>query len=182
MEIDLIHLKNDLGYYNMFKRPAPAAIGIVFNSDKSQVLLVKREDVSIWVLPGGGIDLKETPAQAAIREVKEETGLDVSIEYQSGEYYPINRLASQTAVFVCIALTNKILPSDETAGCQFFDITEARSILFPLHCDWLNNALKYTHLITQPIDQITYWGVLKYALQNPLQLIRFILTRIKNPF
>src|SRR3990170_1054074 len=32
-----------------------------------------------WSLPGGGVDLPETPAQGAVREVREETGFDVEL-------------------------------------------------------------------------------------------------------
>ncbi len=36
-----------------------------------------RPDQNYWLTPGGGIDPGESPAQAAVREVREETGLDV---------------------------------------------------------------------------------------------------------
>lgn len=50
--------------------------GCIFN-DKGEVLLQKRADSNKWGFPGGVIELGETPQMAAIREVKEETGLDV---------------------------------------------------------------------------------------------------------
>jgi len=40
-----------------------------------QVLLTQREDFEVWCLPGGGVDDGESVAQAAVREVYEETGL-----------------------------------------------------------------------------------------------------------
>lgn len=42
-----------------------------------QVLLVFHRALQRWLAPGGHIDLGETPDQAAVREVREETGLDV---------------------------------------------------------------------------------------------------------
>ena len=45
-----------------------------------KVILVKRRDCPVWVLPGGKIDDGETPEEAIIRETKEETGYDVIID------------------------------------------------------------------------------------------------------
>jgi 8-oxo-dGTP pyrophosphatase MutT (NUDIX family) len=42
-----------------------------------QILLLKRNDDGTWCLPGGWVDVNESPAEAAIREVHEETGLAV---------------------------------------------------------------------------------------------------------
>ena len=48
---------------------------------KSRVLMVKQrhEGRDIWMVPGGGIEEGENAEQAAIREVKEETGLDIEV-------------------------------------------------------------------------------------------------------
>ncbi len=53
------------------------------------ILLVKRGTVPFkgyWALPGGRVDPGETVEQTIVREVKEETGLDVSIVLVIGEY------------------------------------------------------------------------------------------------
>ncbi len=53
---------------------------VIFDEEK-RVLMVRQrhEDKDIWMVPGGAIEEKENSHQAAIREVKEETGLDVEI-------------------------------------------------------------------------------------------------------
>lgn len=43
------------------------------------VLLRKHDKYKIWLMPGGHIELDEGPVEAAIREAKEETGLDIEI-------------------------------------------------------------------------------------------------------
>jgi 8-oxo-dGTP pyrophosphatase MutT (NUDIX family) len=54
-----------------------SVIACIFSENKKKVLLTKRKDVPVWVLPGGGIEDNETIENAIIREVKEETGFDV---------------------------------------------------------------------------------------------------------
>lgn len=61
----------------------PSAYGIIVHD--GQILLT--EQYQKFILPGGGIDFGETPEQAVIREVKEETGFDIKnpklVEVQS---------------------------------------------------------------------------------------------------
>ncbi|MGD0204313.1 MAG: NUDIX hydrolase [Candidatus Bathyarchaeia archaeon] len=60
---------------------------IPFPSDR--ILLVKRNTVPFkgyWALPGGRMDPGETVEQTIVREVKEETGLDVAVVRKIGEY------------------------------------------------------------------------------------------------
>ena len=49
---------------------------------EQHVLLVKRDNPALWELPGGGMHPRETPEQTVVREVREETGLRISIYRQ----------------------------------------------------------------------------------------------------
>jgi 8-oxo-dGTP pyrophosphatase MutT (NUDIX family) len=51
----------------------------VFVVHKNKVLLRKHDKYHIWLSVGGHIELDEDPIQAAIREVKEEVGLDIEL-------------------------------------------------------------------------------------------------------
>jgi ADP-ribose pyrophosphatase YjhB (NUDIX family) len=62
-----------------------AASAVVVN-DRGGILLHRRSDNAMWSVPGGAMELGETIAQTVIREVKEETGLDIAIERLVGIY------------------------------------------------------------------------------------------------
>jgi ADP-ribose pyrophosphatase YjhB (NUDIX family) len=64
----------------------PGLAAIVAVIDNGRVLLTKREDFEVWCLPGGGVEEGESLAEAGIREVKEETGLDVELTRLVGVY------------------------------------------------------------------------------------------------
>ncbi|MEM2081435.1 MAG: NUDIX hydrolase [Candidatus Bathyarchaeia archaeon] len=56
----------------------------------NKILLIKRRTIpfrGFWALPGGRVDPGETVEQTIVREVKEETGLDVEIAGKIGEYH-----------------------------------------------------------------------------------------------
>ena len=59
--------------------------GCIFN-DRGEVLLQRRGDSNKWGFPGGAVEPGETPEMTAVREAKEETGLDVSVVQLIGVY------------------------------------------------------------------------------------------------
>ncbi|GAB3221734.1 NUDIX domain-containing protein [Glycomyces halotolerans] len=63
----------------------PSTVAFV-TDDEGRVLLIQRSDNGDWALPGGGHDLGERIADTAIRETREETGLDVEITGIIGLY------------------------------------------------------------------------------------------------
>jgi len=60
--------------------------GLIQN-ENNEILLVHRTDHDLWDLPGGGTKDGESPWQAVIREVKEETGLGVEVVRLAGVFY-----------------------------------------------------------------------------------------------
>lgn len=51
----------------------------VYDKDNKKFLLVNHKKMNIWVQPGGHVELNETPEEAAMREVYEETGVKVNL-------------------------------------------------------------------------------------------------------
>ncbi|MEU6364829.1 NUDIX domain-containing protein [Streptomyces sp. NPDC046931] len=60
---------------------------VAFVRDKAgRVLLIQRSDNGRWALPGGGHDIGETIGDTVVREVREETGIEVEVVGLSGIY------------------------------------------------------------------------------------------------
>jgi ADP-ribose pyrophosphatase YjhB (NUDIX family) len=62
------------------------SVSVVVTNDASEVLLIRRTDNDLWALPGGAVDIGESLPQAALRETREETGVDCEITGLSGIY------------------------------------------------------------------------------------------------
>jgi ADP-ribose pyrophosphatase YjhB (NUDIX family) len=94
------------------------AFAMLFDLE-GRVLLCHRRDFDAWNLPGGGVESGELPSEAVIREVKEETGLDVVIERLVGVYGKAEK-DELVFSFVCRAVGGALTTTDEADACQFF--------------------------------------------------------------
>lgn len=87
------------------------AIGVVFKKDK--VLITKRRPKGLlgglWEFPGGKINSQESPKTACIREIKEETGLTVTVtEPLSQIKHAYTHFKIVAHVFVCRYVTGRV--------------------------------------------------------------------------
>jgi len=89
-------------------------VGIVDKDGK--ILMIKRakkEGDLVWAFPGGKVEEGETKEQACIREVYEETGINVKIKQILGERVHPNTNAKMT-YFLCNYVNGQIMILDET--------------------------------------------------------------------
>jgi ADP-ribose pyrophosphatase YjhB (NUDIX family) len=118
---------------------APAANSLVVGSsavvadDRERILLQRRSDSGNWALPGGAMDIGETLAQSAIREVREETGFDVRIERIIGIYsnpghvfaYDDGEVRQEFSVcLACTIVGGTLQVSSESTAVDFFPVAD----------------------------------------------------------
>jgi 8-oxo-dGTP diphosphatase len=112
---------------------------VVLDSDEKKILLVRHRKGSrhYWVLPGGRLEYGETFHECAIRELKEETGLEVAVErflFISEAIAP-DRTRHIVNIFVQAKVTGGVMKVGNEpvlAGVDFIDLTELeRMTLFP---------------------------------------------------
>jgi ADP-ribose pyrophosphatase YjhB (NUDIX family) len=70
------------------------AVSAIVTDAKGGILLILRTDNGYWSIPGGGLNPGESVAQAAAREVKEETGIDCEVTGLVGIYSDPNHVAA----------------------------------------------------------------------------------------
>ncbi|MFF5786312.1 NUDIX domain-containing protein [Streptomyces sp. NPDC012693] len=131
-------------YYDDPNAPRPnslvvAASAVVTDGD-GRVLLQRRRDDDLWALPGGAMDMDDSLPGTAVREVKEETGLDVEVTGLVGTYtdprhviaYSDGEVRRQFNVcFTARAVGGALAISDESTELRFVAPEELDSL--PMH-------------------------------------------------
>lgn len=108
---------------------------------ENKVLLRKHDKYNKWLTPGGHIELHEDPTQAAIREVKEEVGLDIMlydgyvvrsdarnciVPPRFLNRHKINDVHEHVVlIYLAASLTDElVIPDSEKAECRWFSVDE----------------------------------------------------------
>lgn len=114
---------------------------------KMEILLIKRRDDPFkdhWALPGGYFNIGESPEQAAIRELEEETSIKVSEVYQFRAYGEPGRdprghvISIVHSVFITPDIT--AVAGDDAKELKWWDIYELPPLAFDhekIICQWL---------------------------------------------
>lgn len=151
-----------------------ASLAIILKD--GQLLLTQRKDVPVWVFPGGGIERGEKPEEACLREVYEETGLKARIQRKALFLKPVNRLASETHVFLCEIESGEPQLSNETRQIAYFPLDKLPPHFFWPHQRWLKEALASTSCRERELKEINYCNLLLYFLKHPWIFCRFLKT------
>ncbi len=114
----------------------------VIRDDAGHVLLSRRADSGWWNLPGGGVEPYESVTEGVVREVREETGLDVQAGRLVGVYSKPQK-HEVVLVFECSIQGGVLGPSDEADHHEWFAPDALPSEYFlPKHRERVEDALR----------------------------------------
>jgi 8-oxo-dGTP diphosphatase len=107
-----------------------AAVAALIFDEQGQVLLFKHTYRKFqWGIPAGGLEHREQPAEAIVREFFEETGMQIKIEklltaVSAREDHHI------TIVYLCKIVSGEFKPSLEVSEMKYFDVNDLPQMLF----------------------------------------------------
>ena len=100
--------------------PRHIVVALVFVRQDDRILLVRQNyGRRYWSLPGGVVELGESIDEAAVREVREEAGLDVRIERVVGLYSKPEQ-ESLAVTFEARVVGGTLQADNEISECRFF--------------------------------------------------------------
>lgn len=146
---------------------------VIVSDDGQRILLHRRELYVLWDLPGGGIEPDEDPANAAVRETREETGYDVALDRLVGRYrHPSvygggDQLTHLYRAHIIGGAPN--FSGLETTGLRWFTPDRLPRGLEPFHRQMIADALNKTSDIFERRFDFPLWKLL------PARIIFFIL-------
>ncbi len=107
---------------------------VVFYNGKSntRILLVKNNNGRYWSFPKGHIEIGETEKETAVREIKEETSLEVEIKdgfREVSDYCPFGKIRKHVVFFLAQAFTDNVrIQEEEIAEYVWVDLQQARKL------------------------------------------------------
>ena len=148
----------------------------VINAD-NEILLSKRGDFGVWALPGGRVDSGELLSDSAIREVREETGLEVEIVRPIGLYFQAGR-SRMNVLYRAKPIGGELFSeSDETLDNRFFSQDNLPDDLFgQIYIEDAFSKQTYIHTI-----ESSRWDLLKLDLKLRWRWLKNLLAGRPEP-
>jgi thiamine-phosphate pyrophosphorylase len=130
----------------IYENPIPATAAVCFD-ESGRLLLVKRgvePNIGEWCLPGGFLEIDETPEEGSLRELKEETGLvGEVVDFVRNERSPSPFYSSVIVMGYEIRIIGgNIRAGDDSTEVNFFELSELPKIAFQSHINILDFVVK----------------------------------------
>ena len=137
-----------MAYTYEYPRPAVTADCVVITKEASpRVLLIQRgydPYKGCWAFPGGFLNMDETTEQCAIRELEEETGLQLDKVQQIGAYSKVDRdPRGRTITVAYLSVVDEakdVTGQDDAAKAEWFPLAELPPLAFD-HADIMQDAI-----------------------------------------
>ncbi|MGW6862332.1 NUDIX hydrolase [Streptomyces xanthophaeus] len=123
----------------MAQRHSVSVAGVVVRDD-GRLLAIRREDNGTWQLPGGVLELEESPEEGVQREVLEETGVQIEVAELTGVYKNVV-VGVVALVFRCKPSGGAERTSDETTAVQWLTPEEVSERMSEVYAIRLLDAL-----------------------------------------
>jgi ADP-ribose pyrophosphatase YjhB (NUDIX family) len=144
----------------IFSRPTPLVVGDAAVIDaEGRILLIRRADNGLWAMPGGALEVGETPAEGVLREAFEESGVRAEAIALVGVFdsrlcKTVSRHHLYQFVFLCRPTDGHAAEppthAHETLGAAWFAEDALPAALDPGHAVRIPHAYRLWHGVGQP--------------------------------
>lgn len=115
----------------------PIGAGVIFLNTKGELLIVKPDYRDNWLIPGGSVEADESPLQGAIRETKEEIGIDLASPDLIGVFYKSSKdtrpeslqFMFSGGILSDVDIESIKLQEDEILAYKFLPVEEALTLV-----------------------------------------------------
>ncbi|MBN2601318.1 MAG: NUDIX hydrolase [Candidatus Marinimicrobia bacterium] len=122
----------------LYENPIPSVAVVLIDPDR-RILLVRRSaepGIGEWCLPGGFIEMGETPSQAAVRELQEEIGIEIEPPQLLNIGSHLNGYYGDVLIIGFSANINsasELVPGDDVSEAVFFPLNDRPQMIFRVH-------------------------------------------------
>ncbi|MFC4515359.1 NUDIX hydrolase [Streptomyces ehimensis] len=135
----LLHMSNSAQEAQSTPLHSVSVAGAVVRDD-GRLLSIRRADNGTWELPGGVLELSESPEDGVVREVHEETGIRVEVDELTGVYKNTSR-GIVALVFRCKPSGGSERTSSESTAVEWLTPDEVAERMTPVFAVRLLDAL-----------------------------------------
>jgi 8-oxo-dGTP diphosphatase len=129
----------------VYENPLPCSAAFVRNENR-EILLIKRgvePGKGKWALPSGFIELDETPEEACLRELEEETGLYGDIVRLLGVYSQASAVYKYVLIIGYeVDAAGVLSAGSDSLDARFFRPEDLPVIAFPSHREMIDDGIK----------------------------------------